>query len=212
MTELKTERRAVRLTSRGAATRARIVRAAADLMRVRGVNATTLDDVRTASGTSKSQLYHHFADKDALVRDVVDLWARSVLEREERQLQKLSSFRGLQRWRTMLVQLNSLQNGAYGCVLGSLANELSDQNEEARSTLAATFATWEELIAKGLRRMQDNGSLSGDADPARLATGLMAALQGGYMLARAARDISAMETALDMALDHIETYLTSSPA
>lgn len=39
-----------RLTSRGAATRARIVEAAAGLMRVQGVNATTLDDVIAASG------------------------------------------------------------------------------------------------------------------------------------------------------------------
>jgi hypothetical protein len=32
-----------RLTARGAATRARIVEAAADLMRIKGANATTLD-------------------------------------------------------------------------------------------------------------------------------------------------------------------------
>src|ERR1051325_6216845 len=57
-----------RLTARGAKTRARIVAAAADLMYVKGVGATTLDDVLAASGVSKSQLYHHFDGKDALVR------------------------------------------------------------------------------------------------------------------------------------------------
>lgn len=46
-----------RLTARGAVTRARILRSAADLMHVKGVAATTLEDVRAASGTSKSQLY-----------------------------------------------------------------------------------------------------------------------------------------------------------
>jgi AcrR family transcriptional regulator len=49
-----------RLTAREAATRDRIVLAAADLMYAKGVNATTLDDVRAATGTSKSQLYRHF--------------------------------------------------------------------------------------------------------------------------------------------------------
>ncbi|WP_345125010.1 helix-turn-helix domain-containing protein [Streptomyces chiangmaiensis] len=49
-------------------TRSRIVEAAAELFHVDGVHAVTLDDVRAASGTSKSQLYHHFADKDELVR------------------------------------------------------------------------------------------------------------------------------------------------
>ena len=58
--------RARRLTSRGAATKARIVEAANQLMFEQGVALTTLADVRTASGTSKSQLYQHFADKNTL--------------------------------------------------------------------------------------------------------------------------------------------------
>ena len=62
-----------RLTARGARTRERIVEAAADLMYVRGIGATTLDDVLEASGASKSQLYRHFANKDELVRAVVEL-------------------------------------------------------------------------------------------------------------------------------------------
>ena len=63
--------RAGRLTARGSATRERILQAAADLMRANGVAATTLDEVRVASGTSKSQLYRHFPDKDALVHAVI---------------------------------------------------------------------------------------------------------------------------------------------
>ena len=41
-----------------------MVAAADELMHERGVANTTLADVRAASGTSKSQLYQHFADKD----------------------------------------------------------------------------------------------------------------------------------------------------
>ncbi|TKK81679.1 TetR/AcrR family transcriptional regulator [Kribbella jiaozuonensis] len=196
------------LTARGLATRARIVDAAADLMYVKGVNATTLDDVRAASSTSKSQLYQHFADKDQLVRAVVSRRAGQVLEREQGYLERLRSFRGLQRWRDALVQRNALQNGAYGCALGSMASELSDQDDEARRTLAEAFAEWTGLIAAGLRRMQDGGSLSKSADPDKLAVGLMAALQGGYLLAETQHDITPMETALDMALDHIRSFLT----
>jgi TetR/AcrR family transcriptional repressor of nem operon len=205
VTEAEGGPRARRLTSRGAATRDRILRAAADLMYVRGVNATTLDDVRAASGTSKSQLYQHFADKDVLVREVIAWRARQVLAREELRLRQLSSLRDLRLWRDALVGVNSLERGAYGCALGSLASELSAQDEQARSALAAAFAAWEDLIAAGLQRMRDGGSLRPDADPGELATGLMAALQGGYLLAQAARDVRPMEIALDMALDHIET-------
>ena len=182
--------------------------AAAELMYVRGVNATTLDDVRAASSTSKSQLYDHFPDKEELVRAVVAARAAQVIERERGHLQRLRSFRGLVRWRDALLQRNSLRNGAYGCALGSLASELADQDDQARVTLAETFVEWEGLLAAGLRRMRDSGVLGPDADPDRLATGLMAALQGGYLLAETAHDVRPMEIALDMALDHVRSLLT----
>jgi TetR/AcrR family transcriptional repressor of nem operon len=196
-----------RLTARGAATRDRIVQAAADLMRIKGANGTTLDDVIAASGVSKSQLYRHFPDKTSLIRDVVMLQGRRVLEREQRQLGTLSSFGGLRRWRNVLIQLNGLHDGAYGCMLGSMANEVADQDEQARASLQEMFATWEGLIAAGLQRMQDKGSLKPGADPDRLATGLMAALQGGYLLAQTAHDTKPMEVALDMALEQIKAHL-----
>ena len=63
-------------TARGAATRARIVGAAADLVYRRGASATSLEDIMEASATSKSQLYHYFADKDALMRAVIELQTR----------------------------------------------------------------------------------------------------------------------------------------
>jgi TetR/AcrR family transcriptional repressor of nem operon len=196
-----------RITARGAATRDRIVQAAADLMYVKGVNATTLDDVIAASGVSKSQLYWHFPGKEDLIHAVIALRGQQVLERENQRLQRLHSYRGLIRWRNALIQANSLQNGAYGCALGSMANELADQDEQAVISLAELFESWEELLATGLRRMQAEGTLSPDADARQLAIGLMAALQGGYLLARTARNCRPMEIALDLALDHVRSYL-----
>lgn len=196
-----------RLTARGAATKERIVRAAAELMRIKGVNATTVDDVLRASGTSKSQFYQHFPDKDGLISEVAAFQSQTVLAREITRLRTLKSFSGLRRWRDALVQQNALQSGAYGCVIGSFANEIADQNETARETLARTFAQWQELIVDALDRMQEAGMLSDEADTEQLAVGLMAALQGGYLLAQTARNIRPMEVALDLALDHIGTYV-----
>ena len=199
-----------RLTARGIATRTRILQAAVDLMYVKGVAATTLDDVRAASGTSKSQLYHHFADKTALVQDVIAEQASQLLERQQQQLRRLNSIRGLERWRDALVQRNALRNGAYGCPLGSLASELADQDEAARAAIAMHFRSWEALLAAGLERMRETGVLRAEADPDKLATGMMAALQGGYLLAQTARDSTKLKIALDMALDHVKTFVADS--
>jgi AcrR family transcriptional regulator len=193
-----------RLTARGAKTRARIVGAATELMYVQGVGATTLDDVLAASGVSKSQLYHHFDGKDALVRAVVDNVGEHVIERERASLGRVSTIRGLRRWRDALVQNNALRHGAYGCALGSLAIEVSDHDALARTALSQLFEEWQGLLAGVLRRLQEGGVLPPEVSIDELATGLMAALQGGYLLAQTARDVTPMATSIDMALAHIE--------
>ncbi|SEP08932.1 TetR/AcrR family transcriptional regulator [Actinacidiphila rubida] len=194
-----------RLTTRGAKTRARIVTAAAELMYVKGVGTTTLDDVIAASGVSKSQLYHHFAGKDPLVRAVVDHFGEHVIQRERDALGHVSTIAGLRRWRDALVQNNALRHGAYGCALGSLASEVSDHDDLARRALSELFIEWQALLAGVLRRLQDSGALPPEAPVDQLATGLMGALQGGYMLAQTARDVTPMATSIDMALAHIES-------
>jgi TetR/AcrR family transcriptional regulator, transcriptional repressor for nem operon len=194
-----------RLTARGAKTRARIVAAAADLMYIRGVGGTTLDDVLAASGVSKSQLYHHFDGKDALVRAVIDHIGERVIERERDALGHVSTIPGLRRWRDALVQNNALRHGAYGCALGGLATEVSDHDDLARQALSQLFTEWQGLLTGVLRRLQDGGALAPEASIDQLATGLMGAVQGGYMLAQTARDVTPMATSIDMALAHIES-------
>ena len=206
MTEPDDAAKPVRLTARGAATRDRIVRAAADLMYMRGVNATTFEDVLTASGASKSQLYRHFGDKEALVRAVIEVQAEQMFDRQRRRLDRLDSIRGLELWRDAVVQRHALRDGLYGCELGSLAAELADQDDQARQILSGHFQAWEALLAAGFARMVELRALRDDADPQRLAVGVMAALQGGYLLAQMVRDVAPMRIALDMAIDHVKSY------
>jgi AcrR family transcriptional regulator len=195
---------ASRLTARGAKTRSRIVATAADLMRVRGVGGTTLDDVVVASNVSKSQLYRHFEDKQALVRAVIELVGDRRIAEERERLSKVMTFAGLRRWRDALIEKNALQGGRYGCILGSLANEVADQDAIARKELHDLFAAWQELFDDLLRRFQDSGLIPEDADVSQLATGLLAAVQGGYLLAQTARDVTPMRSAIDMAIAHLQ--------
>ena len=195
-----------RLTARGAATKARILATANQLMYERGVAATTLADVRSASRTSKSQLYQHFADKDTLVNEVIAQRGEDVLSQQRQRLQRVDSFRGLELWRDELVERNALRNGAYGCPLGSLANELADQDENARRAIARYFDDWLSLLTATISTMKERGVLREDADARVLANGLLAALQGGYLLAQTARDVYPMRVALDMAIAQVRTF------
>jgi len=187
------------------------VASAADLVYDRGVAGTSLDEVLAASRTSKSQLYHYFADKDGLVRAVIAEQTDRVLTAQQPHLHHLDSLSGLRRWADAIVARQRRQIG--GCPVGSLASELADHSEDARELLQASFRTWESHLSAGLQRMRDRGELTPDADPPALADAVMAALQGGLLLTKTSRSTRPLERSLDMALEHVARRVpTTRPA
>ena len=84
------------------------------------------------------------------------------------------------------------QHGAGGCPLGSLSSELSDDNAWAQEQLADSFTRWAEAIGTALNSLVENGTLRPDTDTRRLALALLAAVQGGLLLAQAQRTTDAL--------------------
>ena len=197
------------LTARGAETRSRIVNAAADLIYEHGADRTSLDEVMALSGVSKSQLYHYFADKDALVLAVIALQTERVFGAQQPHLAALDSLCALKSWRDAVVRLNRAAKGK-GCPLGSLAGELANESEPARKRLAASFATWRDHIGRGLTKMRERGELTKAADPQELALALLGAVQGGLLLAKTTHSSRPLEIAIDMAIDNVARHMTTS--
>src|SRR2546421_5831124 len=104
-----------RLTPKGEATRQRIVAAAAQLMYEQGVTDTTLEEVRAAAGVSGSQVYHYFADKQALLMAVIDHPTRAVLELQAPHFEHLDKMDGLRASRDMLVEYQKPLQCRGGC-------------------------------------------------------------------------------------------------
>ncbi len=198
-------------TRRGRASRGRIVEAAADLMFMRGVRGTSLDDVLAAAGVGKGQFYHYFADKDALVRAVIARQAARVLDGQRPVLDALDTWAAIAGWFDLLVAIQEEQGCVGGCPLGSLASELADQDEVARADLVAAFDRWEGYLARGLDQMRARGELRAAADPAALAATAMASIQGGLLLAQTRRDVRVLRLALDGALACLRTFAMDTP-
>jgi TetR/AcrR family transcriptional repressor of nem operon len=192
------------LTARGRSTRDRIVVAAATLIHERGVAGTSVDDVRAATATSKSQLYHYFADKSALVRAVIEHQVGQVLQAQQPELDSADSLAGLHRWSDRVVALNG--QDTLGCPLGRLASELADSDPVAQAALTAGFVRWQDRLAAGLTTMQEHGALKAEADVRAVALGLLAAVQGGLLLAQASHSVVPLRMALDLALHSVEAW------
>ncbi|MFG1827850.1 TetR/AcrR family transcriptional regulator [Microbispora bryophytorum] len=193
-----------RRTARGAATRERVIATTADLMHRQGVTATTLDQVVDTCGVSKSQLYHYFPDKEALVAEVIATQANRVLSAQKQLIEQLHTMQELDKWRDALVA--GLSENGYRCPIGSLANELAGRCDTARRTLAGAFGTWTGDMAGAFARLQDGGELSSEVAAEDLALEVVAALQGGYLLAQTMQDEQPFVLALDMALGWVKAH------
>lgn len=192
------QRASLPATERGRRSRAAIVDAAATMMYERGVGATSLDDVLAAAGCGKSQLYHYFDDKSDLVRAVIDRQLELILDAQPG-IARVDSWAGLRRWADQIIEAHRVPGGPFACPLGSMAAELKN-DESYVPSLDAAFNRWEGLLAGGLHKLRERGQLRRSADPDRLAQSLIAALQGGMLLARIHGNADILQDAVDNAL------------
>ena len=197
------------ITDQGRATRGRIVAAAAALIGERGVSGTSLDDVRAATDSSKSQLYHYFGDKHGLVQAVIDHQSAVVLGAQAQALDGVQGWRDLERWAGWMVAMVERQDGRGGCPIGTLAAALADTDEQFRAALSDVFESWREAIGGALARLRDNGLLAADADLKQLTTTMLAAIQGGLLLAKTSRDSAQLRIALEGAIAQLRTHSVS---
>jgi len=201
-----------RLTRKGQETRKRILDVAADLILKQGVAGVQIDDVRRSAEVSGSQMTHYFHDKHTLVRDVIACQADNTLEDHRHPaLGRLDSFEAWHRWAEMIVERQTGRGFRGGCQFGSLAGQLVESEPGLRADLAAGYERWLDLFREGLRLMRDRGDLIPAADPDVLADGLLAALQGGLLLAQTLRRADPLRDSLQAAVAHLETFAAVPP-
>lgn len=191
-------------TQRGRTTRERIVERAAELVAEHGVEGTSLDEVLAAAGVSKGQLYHYFADRDALVAAAVARRCALVLDELTQLLGGVATLAELERTLGGFVAV--YEQRLSGCPIGTLASEVAERNEGARVEVAAAFDAWEGLFADALERMRERGELRAEASPQTLATALLASVEGGLLLTQTRKNAASLRIAVEAALRQLASF------
>jgi len=194
-------------TGRGRASRERIVERAAALFAERGIAGTSVDEVLAAAKAGKGQFYHYFRNRDELAAAAVGYRCARVVDGLTDALGDVSSLAGLEQALAGFIA-GFEQAGLPGCPIGTLAAEAAGRNEAARLQAAAGFDAWERLLAGALERMRQRGELRADAQPAVLATGLLASIEGGMVLSQARQDPASLRVAVDAGLAQVRARLT----
>jgi TetR/AcrR family transcriptional regulator, transcriptional repressor for nem operon len=192
-------------TGRGRASRERIVERAAELFAERGIAATSVDEVLAAAGAGKGQFYHYFRGRDELAAAAVGYRCAQVVAGLTEALGGVSSLAELEQALAGFMA-GFAEMGMPGCPIGTLSTEVAGRNEEARRAAAAGFDAWERLLAGALERMRERGELRAGADPAVLATGLLASIEGGMVLAQARQDMASLHVAVAAGIAQVQAW------
>jgi AcrR family transcriptional regulator len=165
-------------------TRDRILTATAELFRRQGYNGTSLNQVTTAAGAPVGSLYHFFpGGKEQLGDATVRTSGQAYLELFELVYDAAPDaptaitdfFEGAA---AVLDETDYVD----ACPIGTVALEVASTNDRLRRATADVFASWIDAAAV---RLEAAGIGPGQARD--LATALVAAVEGGFMLSRADR-------------------------
>jgi AcrR family transcriptional regulator len=190
------------LTAKGQATRQRIVEGAAELIRREGAANVGLDDIRAATSTSKSQLFHYFADGKAdLMLAVARYEADQVIEEQMPYLGDLTSWRKWQAWRRRVIQKYDAQRD--GCSLSTVTAQLGVGDEQRREIVGGMLDRWLGYLVQGVQALKDNGEIGADVDVKKSAVAILTAVNGGATMMVATHRIDYLETALTEALENL---------
>jgi AcrR family transcriptional regulator len=191
------------LTTKGAATRQRIIEGAAEVIREAGVGETTLDDIRLRTATSKSQLFHYFPNgRHELLLAVAQFEADRVLRDQQPHLSNLTTWESWQRWKAALL-LRYRKQGTT-CPLAVLMSELGRTEPAAQAVTRSLLLRWRCDLATGVRAMQANGSVAPSLDSDRFAGAVVAGIQGGVAILLATGSSADLEAVLDLLLDQLD--------
>jgi len=186
-------------------TRERIVDAAAELLRERGYAGTGLKAISTKAQAPSGSLYHFFpGGKEELaaaaLRHAAVGYARQVdAVLNEAGDDVVAAVRlGFDRAAELLVETDY----ADACPIATVALEVASTNEPLREVAGSIFEGW----LRGLEARFATGGL--DVDAARaFATLFLAALEGGFLLSRSARDPAPLRRLGQTVADAIEAAL-----
>ena len=188
-------------------TKQRILYASAELFRRRGYTGTGLKQISEASHAPFGSLYHHFpGGKEELGEDVIRgageffrVLVDGVFEPEP---DVVAGVRAVFDGAAETVRSTGYQDA---CPIAAIALEVASTNERLRIATADVFESW---VATAAGRFSDAGIPAARAR--ELALSLVAALEGGFLLARATRDTTALTVAGDLLATTVARELTQA--
>ncbi len=193
--------------SDGERSRNAILREAAQLATVEGIDGLSIGRLAEAVGMSKSGLFAHFGSKQELQLATIE--TASALFNEQVVDPALAATTGLERLRRLAENfLLYVEGNVYpgGCFFASVATEMDTRPGPVRDAALRLTVDWVQHIETAVRDSQREGAIDPSEDPAQLAFEL-----DSYLLLANAQFVASQEsTPIDRARRALERRLAAA--
>jgi AcrR family transcriptional regulator len=184
-----------------ATTRDRILTATNELFRRHGFNGTSIKQITLAAQVPMGSLYHFFPEgKDQLAREAIETAGPAYEQLFEIIADEaVNPSEAITNFFEGAAEVLEATGFIDICPIGTVAREVASTNDSLRVSTAKVFASWITAVAA---RLEAAGVPGPEANG--LATTVVASLEGGFLLARAARDTApllAIGTAIRLLVD-----------
>ena len=162
--------------------RERLIESARALLWERGYVGTSPKTIQQRADAGQGSMYHHFAGKEDLAHAAIRRTADEMRAAVDAQLSAPGA--AVER---ITAYLRRERDVLRGCPIGRLTQDSEVMDAPAlRAPIEETFAWLRARLADVVQEGLDRGELESAVDPAATAAAIVAVLQGGYVLARAA--------------------------
>jgi AcrR family transcriptional regulator len=188
-------------------TKERIVDAGATLFRRQGYTATGVKQIVTEAEAPFSSLYHFFPNgKDELAAEIIHTSGQMFQQLVESVFDSSPDIlTGVQNCFAGAAETLRQTGYADACPIATVALEVASTNEPLRKATADIFENW---VKSGTERFTAAGIP--EQTSRELAISLIGALEGAFLLSRAARSTEPMDIAGATTVAAVQTALTRS--
>lgn len=173
-------------------TKSRLVDATQELLWERGYAATSPKDILSRANAGQGSMYHHFSGKQDLA--IAALEASATVMRQHADALLHGEGTATER---LVAYLERQRDSLRGCRMGRMTYDADviatpELLKPISDTLAWLVETIRSVISEGI----DAGEFPPDTDAHRLASMVVATVQGGYVLARAQQEPAEFDAAV----------------
>ena len=190
-------------------TRDRIIQASTALFMERGYSASGLKQISEASAAPIGSLYHFFpGGKEELAAETLRSSGAAYQALVEAVFDSAPDIvTGVRNCLEGAAEVLRATDYADACPIATVALEVASSDERLRHVTAEVFEAW---LESATGRLEQGGVAPSRAR--QLATVMIASLEGGFLLSRAAKDTSAMDAISDAMVELVAAAMTSAGA